>query len=43
MNKIMLSTLVATATLLAATSQAYAGTTLDAIKKKGFVDRKSVV
>jgi len=37
MKKMMLSTLVAAATLFAVANQAHAGTTLDAIKKKGFV------
>lgn len=37
MKKMMLSTLVATAALFAFANQAHAGTTLDAIKKKGFV------
>lgn len=37
MKKIMFSTLVAAASLLAVAQQAHAGTTLDAIKKKGFV------
>ncbi|RPD96299.1 amino acid ABC transporter substrate-binding protein [Candidatus Pantoea deserta] len=37
MKKMMLSTLVAAASLFAVAQQAHAGTTLDAIKKKGFV------
>ncbi|WP_114192477.1 amino acid ABC transporter substrate-binding protein [Edaphovirga cremea] len=37
MKKIMLSTLITAATLFAAVGQAHAGATLDAVKKKGFV------
>lgn len=37
MKKMMLSTLIAAASLVAVAQQAHAGTTLDAIKKKGFV------
>lgn len=37
MKKMMLATLVSADALLAITNQAYAGTTLDAVKKKGFV------
>ncbi len=37
MKKMMISTLVAAATLFALANQAHAGTTLDAVKKKGFV------
>ncbi|AHM71807.2 amino acid ABC transporter substrate-binding protein [Yersinia hibernica] len=37
MKKIMISTLVAAASLVALAGQAQAGTTLDAVKKKGFV------
>ncbi|BAN97694.1 family 3 extracellular solute-binding protein [Plautia stali symbiont] len=37
MKKMMLSTLIAAASLFAVTQQAHAGTTLDAIKKKGFI------
>lgn len=37
MKKMMISTLVAAATLFAAVNQAHAGTTLDSVKKKGFV------
>jgi general L-amino acid transport system substrate-binding protein len=37
MKKIMISALAAAATLFAVVSQAHAGTTLDAVKKKGFV------
>ncbi|ADZ44042.1 TPA: amino acid ABC transporter substrate-binding protein [Yersinia enterocolitica] len=37
MKKIMISTLVAAASLVALAGQAHAGTTLDAVKKKGFV------
>ena len=37
MKKMMLSTLITAASLVAIAQQAHAGTTLDAIKKKGFV------
>nr|MBA2816535.1 General L-amino acid-binding periplasmic protein AapJprecursor [Candidatus Pantoea persica] len=37
MKKMMLSTMVVAATLFTVTQQAHTGTTLDAIKKKGFV------
>ncbi len=37
MKKIMISALAAAATLFAIANQAHAGTTLDAVKKKGFV------
>lgn len=37
MKKMMLSTLVAAAALFSVANQAHAGTTLDAIKKKGFI------
>ncbi|MGT3163492.1 amino acid ABC transporter substrate-binding protein [Yersinia enterocolitica] len=37
MKKIMISTLVAAASLVALAGQAHAGTTLDEVKKKGFV------
>lgn len=37
MKKMMISTLVAAATLFAVANQAHAGATLDAVKKKGFI------
>ncbi|STQ46585.1 Uncharacterised protein [Ewingella americana] len=37
MKKILLSTLIAAASMMTLAGQAHAGTTLDAVKKKGFV------
>lgn len=37
MKKMMIATLAAAGVLLAVANQAHAGTTLDAVKKKGFV------
>lgn len=43
MKKIMISTLVAAASLVALAGQAHAGTTLDAVKKKALCNVASVM